>query len=468
MQSQNVFLYPLSNKTPHLKRAQNRTKTCSDFGFLCLLLTFCFASTVSSQAAPGRNQVDIGVIRSTGTQASVLGVSLFRPKTAADAVLPGGIFRETIYRNTVPSGVFRRPGNDNNVESGFNTWLKSGRSNFADLAQAGVEIACFGFYSVQGNALTADVYVYDVATGTRIFGNSYSGYTKDEAKRLARRVADDLLRYVGHEEGISDTLIAFVSNRTGKKELWVMQADGSNQVQITQENSLVTAPTFGARAGELYYTSYRQYNPDLYGILLDRSKAWAISTYPGSNMSPDWNEKRGRMALVLMKDGNSEIYTCDRAGRSMQRLTRHRAIDASPTWSPDGSKIAFVSSRLGTPQVFTMRPDGSGVRRITFQGRYNTAPAWSPDGTQLAYVGRKSGRHHIFVLDLVSNRVRQLTRGSHNNEDPTWAPNGEYIAFSSNRGGSTQVYRMRTDGSQVTPLTNRGTNHSPAWSPVLR
>jgi len=431
---------------------------------------FVAVSVVAQAQAPagaGSARADLGNVRAGQVRATLLGIPLFRPKVAPDATFGAASFRDTIYSKVESSPAIRRSPNPALLETAIEVWHKGARKDFSGFKRASAEIACIGFYEISGTNVVCDVYVYEATSGTAIFAKQYTE-PRTEPSRLAGRIADDLLRYLASEEGISNSYVAFVSDRSGYKEVWVMQADGTNPMQLTNERSLISAPAWGARGGEIYFTSYRQYNPDLYGILLDRSKSWVISSLPGGNLSASWSEASQKMALVLVKDGNSEIYVSDRSGQQRARLTRHRAIDASPTWSPDGSRIAFTSNRAGGPQIFVMDASGANVRRVTFQGSYNTEPAWSPDGRLIAYTGRAGGAHHIFVLDAQSGQARQLTSGGGNNEDPSWAPNGQYIVFASTRAGRPQIFRMRADGSQVVQLTREGSNTSAAWGPALK
>jgi dipeptidyl aminopeptidase/acylaminoacyl peptidase len=92
----------------------------------------------------------------------------------------------------------------------------------------------------------------------------------------------------------------------------------------------------------------------------------------------------GRIAYVTNRDGNEEIYVCNRDGSGLSRLTRHWAIDTSPAWSPDGSQISFVSEQGGAFDILAMNEDGTGVRNLTNNHALEFVfPRWSPDGRQL-------------------------------------------------------------------------------------
>jgi len=415
---------------------------------------------------PGGGPVDLGIVKGGARLVKTVAIPQWQPQ-GGSRTLPPNLVEGTIYRDLQMSGLFAQPPDARRVESAHSQWKTSGQRDVSPWRAMGVGFFVSTTYQVSASGqIVADAYIFEVASGKQIFGKKYTGFTADQAVRLAHRVADDIMQYVALEPGINNTLIAFVSNRTGAKELWVMDANGANARPLTNDKALVTTPTWGARGMELYYTSYKRYNPDLYGVSIDGGKRWPISTAPGNNISPDWNEARGLLTLVMGKDGNQEIYVVDRGGKSPRRLTNDKSIDGSPVWSPDGSKIAYVSNRTGGPQVYLMGADGRGAKRISFGSSYCTSPAWSPDGSRLAFVARMGGRNEIMVMDMRGGQARAVTSGPGNSEDPTWAANGQYIAYSNDRGGNFQIFRMRADGTQQMKLTSEGENISPVWSPM--
>ena len=128
--------------------------------------------------------------------------------------------------------------------------------------------------------------------------------------------------------------IAFVSDRDGNDEIYVMDADGSNLTRLTN-------------------------NP-----AIDDSPAW----------SPDGT----KIAFVSYRDGNEEIYIVDADGSSQTRLTDNSASDCFPSWSPDGTKIAFSSDRDGNDEIYVVDADGSSQTRLTDNSADDDQPEWSP------------------------------------------------------------------------------------------
>ena len=259
------------------------------------------------------------------------------------------------------------------------------------------------------------------------------------ARSVAHQLANELLRmYTGHA-GVFGSRILF-ARRTGhnRKDVFVVDCDGANLGMVSTGHRLNFLPAWGP--GGIYYTMQtregfleivRAAHPDPVPVIQIEGIAMG-ATFGG-----------GRMAVVLNRDGNPEIYTASPGGQIQQRLTNSSAADVSPTVSPDGGRLAFVSDRDGSPQVYVMSMSGGSARRITFQGDYNQTPAWSPDGSTIAYASRVGGNFDIFAVNVASGAVRRLTENQGSNSDPTYSPDGRLIAFSSSRGG---IFLMNQDG----------------------
>ncbi len=322
------------------------------------------------------------------------------------------------------------------------------------------------------NAIRAEFQVLDVARGcVALLHKRYRG-TAADADRMGRAMADDVVAAFTGLPGVSDTEIAFVSNRSGAKEIHVMDADGGSLRAATSNRSINSFPSWAPDGESIIYTSYRhRVRPALFMLTRGRrSPGRILRSLDGK--SPIYrgvfSPKGDRVAIVRSVDGNSEIFTSDPDGRALKRLTRHRAIDISPTWSPDGQRIAFVSDRTGAPQVYIMNADGSGMRRLTFKGGYNTAPSWSPDGRWIAYEARVNGQFDIWLIDPEGQTNVPLVDHPRSDEHPTFSPDGRKIAFTSTRRGKADIYAIDLNGKNLRRLTSEGDNTNPAWGPHRR
>jgi TolB protein len=349
--------------------------------------------------------------------------------------------------------------------------VHSGKSEPAEAvlkraATFGINGVVWAALQTKGKDLVLSGRLYDAASGMRMTGKEYFG-NQDTFRRMVHSLADEIvMRYTG-EKGIARSRIAFASDKTGHKELYVMDYDGWNPMKITADRSICLSPAWSPDGKRLVYVSYRDRNPDLFGLDMDTGKRWKISGSEGLNISPAWSPDGKRIALALSKDGSAEIYTMGyQDGGGLERLTYGTYDNVSPAWAPNGREIVFNSGRAGNPQLYIMNADGTDVRRITFEGSYNASPSWSPRGDRIVFVSQVRGLFKIASVNPDGSNFQLLTNGPGSDENPSWSPSGRQIVFSSNRKGKSGIYVMNADGSDVERLTPNDANYtSPAWSP---
>ncbi|MBI2355555.1 MAG: Tol-Pal system beta propeller repeat protein TolB [Deltaproteobacteria bacterium] len=341
--------------------------------------------------------------------------------------------------------------------------LALAETDFILRLSGGYDLLVRSEYSIKGDDLTVEFRLYDLLNRKLMTAKRYLGKARD-LRRYAHSFADEILLALTGEKGCFTTRIAFVSTRTGNKEIFVMDWDGHNPVQLTSNGSINLNPDFSPDGREIIFTSYKRGNPDLFKRALSHTAEIPISHRKGLNITGAWSPNGSRIALAMSKDGDAEIYAISKEGEKPVRLTVTPTIEVSPAWSPDGSRIAFVSDRLGKPQVFVMNADGGNVRRLTTAGGYNVSPRWSPKGDRIAYARMQNGGFHVYTINADGSDNAQLTSvGS--NENPAWSPDGRFIAFSSKRDGGEAIYVMRADGSGQTRVGQiRGSGTQPAWS----
>jgi Tol biopolymer transport system component len=156
------------------------------------------------------------------------------------------------------------------------------------------------------------------------------------------------------------TKLAFATNRTGNVEIFVMNADGSQQTRCT--------------------------------------------TIPGDDRNPAWSPDGTQLIFTSRRDGNSNIYRitytpsggCDAA--SLTALTTNTSEDVNAQWWP-GPKIAFSSSRDGNEEVYLMNADGTSQTRCTVNAAADDQVAWSADGTQLVFVSTRDGNQEVYRMN---------------------------------------------------------------------
>ena len=158
--------------------------------------------------------------------------------------------------------------------------------------------------------------------------------------------------------------IAFMSKRDGNPEIYVMDADGGNQRNLTNH----------------------------------RNDDWW----------PSWSPDGKRIVFVSERDGNREIYVMDADGGNPQNLTNDPNEDWYPSWSPDGERIVFMSRRDGhvidrapTYEIYVMDADGGNPQNLTNNPRDDFSPTWFNSPFSVSLTGKKI---------TIWGRVKQVDR----------------------------------------------------------
>lgn len=334
------------------------------------------------------------------------------------------------------------------------------------------QMLVFGKAEVVNGSLVIWARLYDVKNTTNpgVLAKRFVATPMNEVstRETAHRLANEIIQALGAGiPGINLTRVAFISNRTGHPEIWVMDYDAFNQHPITSYKSLSLTPRWNPDNTKLAFTSYASGNPEIYLFSLETSRRVPFPTYKGLNTTPAWAPDGKRIAFCSSMSGDPEIYLSDANGFNLQRLTFSPGVDISPVWNPKtGNEIAFVSDRSGSPQIYIMSADGGNLRRLITGGGDASSPSWSPNGLLIAFSWRvlDTGTFDIYVIEIATGRIIQLTHDARRNEHPSWSPDGRHLVFESNRSGSKEIWTMLADGSNPQQLTGDGENWGPNWS----
>jgi TolB protein len=342
-------------------------------------------------------------------------------------------------------------------------------------APANATMIAYGNVTVAGASLAAAGFLSDVhnASAPPVLQKVYRGATTDaDARKLAHQFADDIIAQLsGGLPGIAQTQIAYVNERSGNKEVWVMDYDGGNPRQITFLKSISLTPRWSPDASRIAFTCYVPVRGITSAQICIYSTASnrmiAFPRYRGTNSSPAWSPDGSQIAFMSSLNGDPEIYASNADGTHMHRVTFAAGVNTSPAWNPKtGQQIVFVSDRGGSPALYLSNADGTNVQKLDMPDMgYVIDPAWSPNGQLLAFSWRRpNGNYDIYVMDIIGRQLVELTKDEGRNERPSWAPDGRHIVFESTRTGTRQIWSMLADGSQPRQLTNGGQSESPNWS----
>jgi len=341
---------------------------------------------------------------------------------------------------------------------------------------ASAAMVTFGSFSIDNGRLSVYGYLFDTGSPTnpQVLGKQYNeAASEDMARTVAHRFADEIIaRLGGGTNGIAETKIYFVSNRTGTKEIWSMDYDGQNQRQVTHLGSISISPRISPDSSRIAFSSLGRdgWSIRMYSMELNRMVSFPSGTAGGSNLSPAWTSDGNKIAFSSSRSGDSEIWVADGSGANLRKVTSLAGPNVSPVWNPrTNAQIAFVGGRTSEPQIYTMNQDGSNIQRMTDSG-YAVSPSWHPNGGLLAFSWNRKygpgdpGGQDIYVFEIATMHWLQVTHESGNNDFPSWAPDGRHIVFQRKIDNHTQIWTMLADGTHQQQLTKAGDNSMPNWS----
>jgi len=391
--------------------------------------------------------------------------------SSADAEGRLRIIRDICMEDLAFSGLFDFLNPTAFIENTTKAGISLGSFKMTDWSSIGAEFIMKGEGKLDSSHINLEIYLYSTHSGKQLLAKKYKA-SIDSSRKLGHTLANDVMFALTGKRGPFTSKIAFVSDRTGKKEVYVMDYDGHNPVKVTSRFSHAMAPAWSPDGKQIVFTAItrnkkniRNHNLFLYN--LSSGKISMISNKSGINSGATYKPNGKELALTMSFPGNPEIFLLDPSSKVAKRITNSYGLDVDPSFSPDGKQIAFVSDRSGRPMVYKMNSDGANIQRLTFAGQYNATPSWSPLGNKIAFAGWDQGKFDIFIMNSDGTSLERLTKNMGNNEDPDFAPDGYFIVYSSNRMGKKNLYITNTDNTVHRRITSDfGNAESPKWGPA--
>jgi TolB protein len=301
--------------------------------------------------------------------------------------------------------------------------------------------------------------VLDTVNKSTVLAKAYSG---GSVRRQAHTFIDDFVQTRGRKP-IGNTRIAFKGQSGSNGEIYVADFDGFNPQQVTRDNTIVAAPCMVPGHLAMYYTSYKLNHPDIFYQNLSTGARTTFARNGGSNLSPAVSPDGNRVAMILSKDGWTDLYVGNSDKSDVRRLTKSPQDESSPCWSPDGQWICYASKDHERRSLSKISISGGSPQRIPTNGVGNPSePDWSPDGKWIAFTSQ--GRDFsVCVVPAAGGDAIVLTAG----EDPSWGPNSRTLAFARRQGGSYVLSLLDVPTKQVKDVSRTSGSSSqsqPSWA----
>jgi len=253
--------------------------------------------------------------------------------------------------------------------------------------------------------------------------------------------------------------IAFLSDRDGGENLYIISVDGTGELQLTHTSEDRGTLGWTADGKQILFSVFANDASRLFSIDPDGKNQRELARVPGRGptLSPDGS----RLLYMVGTWTSTRLMVSGLDGSNAQQITNGSSIAWNNHWSPDGKRIAFTGRNdpKGELAVFVMNADGTGRRQVSHlpTGTGNAQwPVWSPDGHQLAIqVNGPQTDAHIWIVDVQTGDAHKLAPHDqpYLDETPTWFHDGKRIAFQSNRTGRMEVWVMNADGSGQRQVT---------------
>lgn len=280
--------------------------------------------------------------------------------------------------------------------------------------------------------------------------------------------------------------IAFMSKRDGNSEIYMMNPDGSEQVNLTQHPSEDYDPAWSPNGKQILFSSNREGPFDLYLMDADGTNVRKVFKNSKYRRNPAWSPDGKKVVyeqgtpekikqivgLFLVPRADLTIYIATLNGDSVEKLTD----GFGPSWSPDGREIAFaVGGRERTPLGIFDLQKRSQKTILSKENRWISSPTWSPRGDKIVFAKLDgvsfdgqgflfSNKSMLYIVNRDSTGLHQITKDEGKRySSPTWSPDGNELVYTA-FGGGFQIFKMDMDGRNSTQLTHLGRSNSrPDW-----
>jgi serine/threonine-protein kinase len=279
--------------------------------------------------------------------------------------------------------------------------------------------------------------------------------------------------------------IAFVSDRNGNPQIYLMDSNGNNIEQLTNLPDGACQPDWSPDGAQLVFISPCLKRQEIHkgsGLFIINRNGTGLTpliSVPGGDFDPAWSPDGKKIAYTSLRDNENipHIYIYNLEDKTDVRISGDVSRDRRPNWSPDGSLIAFETIRAGAARVYTMTPDGKDLKQFSDNDRAGAMPEWSPSGNIIVFAQGGGEYPWLVSKDFPSRGATIPGNAIQVNNDlfravwnPSYSEDGFWIAVEhydiNDPDRNYDIYRLNSKGGGLTRLTDDpATDFDPVWRP---
>jgi dipeptidyl aminopeptidase/acylaminoacyl peptidase len=246
--------------------------------------------------------------------------------------------------------------------------------------------------------------------------------------------------------------VAFISNLSGRNNLWLVPSEGGWPMQLTVSDQRQTSPTWSPDGKWIAYMS--DYDGDeQWDIFLVSPKTGQVvnltNTREIAEESPTWS-RDGRYLAYMVKPKTSSVFEIDvydTVLRDVKHLTTGTAKDrmnVAPIWSADGTFVVYTQEQSKGTDSNVFQVDVASAQSTLLtphdgEHRYSASDT-SPDGKSVLITSNAGGYDNVGLLNIASKKIHWLTNDKWEISGESFSPDGKFLTYSANVDGNTFIY----------------------------
>ncbi|MCO6490491.1 MAG: PD40 domain-containing protein [Phaeodactylibacter sp.] len=247
--------------------------------------------------------------------------------------------------------------------------------------------------------------------------------------------------------------IVFESDRNGKWDIFIMDDEGGQLVQLSDQPGDCRRPSWHPDGRKVLFESSIDNVTALFEVNTDRTglrEVMRLDKETSAGLFARYARDGRRIAFTLQEsETNFNLYLYDLAENRTTALFTDEYRNVYPQWHPSGKEILFFSrheTNNEDDEIYRLKLKSGKLKRLTRWPRHNFCPAWSADGRRIAYVtSMEDIRPEIYIMKKNGKRQERITFNEDGDTLPHWHPDGKKLLITGYRGDNFEICEIRLE-----------------------